>query len=176
MPMSQVQIQKTEDHHDSSDSPFGRLAERVKKIEERAHQLFKGRGHEHGRDVEDWLQAEREINSESTVEVVTSDTSITVVLTTPGFDASRLKVSIIPGSLVIEGKAERQETNEEEGVTVSEFSKQTILQQIPLPETADVDAATAYFHDEELRITVPLMARKGAASEESAPIAKAKTA
>jgi hypothetical protein len=30
-------------------------------IAERAHDLFLGRGGEHGHDVEDWLQAEREL-------------------------------------------------------------------------------------------------------------------
>jgi len=30
-------------------------------IRERAYQLFENRGHEHGHDVEDWLQAEAEV-------------------------------------------------------------------------------------------------------------------
>ncbi len=174
--MSQVQIQKPEKHYNFNDFLFGRLAEHVRRIERRAHQLFEGRGHEHGRDLEDWLQAEREINSESTVLVETGDTSVTITLATPGFDANHLTVSIVPGSVVVEGKTEMQESSEEAGVTVSKVSAQTLFRQIPLPGMADVDAATADFLGGELRITVPLIAKKGAASEDSTPIAKAKSA
>ena len=174
--MSQVQIQKPEHHYDFNDFLFGRSAEHVRRIEKRAHQLFERRGHEHGQDLEDWLQAEREVNAESTVRIETGDRFVTIALTTPGFDADHLEVSIVPGSVVVEGKTERQESNESDGVTFSEVSAQTLFRQIPLPETADVDAATADFHGEELQIKVPLIAKKGAASEESAPIAKAKSA
>ena len=174
--MSQLQIQKPEHHYDFNDFLFGRWADRARRIEARAHQLFERRGHVHGHDLEDWLQAEREINSDSTVRVEAGDTSVAIALTTPGFDADQLKVSIVPGSVVVEGEAQRQASSEKDGVTVSELSAQTLFHQIPLPETADVDAATADFHGEELRITVPLTAKKGAASEQSALQAKAKSA
>jgi HSP20 family molecular chaperone IbpA len=176
MPMSQVQIQKPEKHYDFNDFLFGRLAEHVRRIERRAHQIFEGRGHEHGHDLEDWLQAEREINSDPTVRIETGDTSVAITLATPGYDADHLTVSIAPGSVVVEGKTELRKSSEEDGVTVSEVSAQTLFRQIPLPGMADVDAATADFHGRELRITVPLIEKKGAASEESAPIAKAKSA
>lgn len=174
--MSQVQIQKPEHHYDFNDFLFGRWAEHARRIEKRAHQLFEGRGHEHGHDLEDWLQAEHEINSESAVKVETGDASVTIALTTPGFEADQLKVSIVPGSLVVEGKAERQENTEKDGVTSSEVIARTLFRQIPLPETADVNTATADFHNQELRITVSLIAKKGAGREESVPIAKAKGA
>ncbi len=174
--MPQVQIQKTPQQYDFNDFLFGRWADHVRKIEKRAHQLFEGRGHEHGHDLEDWLQAEREINAESTVRIESGETSVTVTLTTPGFDADQLKVSIIHGAVVVEGETQQREKSEREGITVHELSEQKLFRRIPLPETADVDAATASFHGEELRITVPLTAKKGAAKEESGAISKAKSA
>jgi len=37
---------------------------RIDKIARRAHQLYESRGGTHGREVEDWLQAEREIDAD----------------------------------------------------------------------------------------------------------------
>jgi hypothetical protein len=37
---------------------------RISRIAKRAHELYMARGGEHGRDIEDWLQAEREIDDE----------------------------------------------------------------------------------------------------------------
>ena len=38
---------------------------RMNRIAARAHQIYLARGGEHGRDMEDWLQAEREIDNEA---------------------------------------------------------------------------------------------------------------
>jgi len=174
--MSQLQIRKPEHHYDFNDFLFGRWAEHARRIEERAHQLFEGRGREHGHDVEDWLQAEQEIDAESTLRTEAGDRSMTFILTTPGFDGDHLKVSIVPGMAVVEGETQRQESGEKDGVTFTEASVQALFRKIPLPETADVDAAAAEFRGGELRITVPLIAKKGAAGEDGAPITKAQSA
>jgi Protein of unknown function (DUF2934) len=41
-----------------------RPASRMSKIARRAHEIYEARGGEHGKALEDWLQAEREIDSE----------------------------------------------------------------------------------------------------------------
>jgi hypothetical protein len=38
---------------------------RMNRIARRAHEIYEARGGEHGRALEDWLQAEREIDAES---------------------------------------------------------------------------------------------------------------
>jgi hypothetical protein len=38
---------------------------RIERISKRAHELYVARGGTHGRALEDWLQAEREIDAES---------------------------------------------------------------------------------------------------------------
>ena len=37
---------------------------RIERIARRAHELYEARGGTHGRALEDWLQAEREIDAE----------------------------------------------------------------------------------------------------------------
>jgi len=40
-------------------------SDKQQRIQERAHQLYLDRGQSEGQELEDWLQAEREINAES---------------------------------------------------------------------------------------------------------------
>jgi hypothetical protein len=40
----------------------------MSKIARRAHEIYEARGGEHGKALEDWLQAEREIDSELSAE------------------------------------------------------------------------------------------------------------
>jgi DUF2934 family protein len=37
---------------------------RMNRIAARAHEIYEARGGEHGKDMDDWLQAEREIDAE----------------------------------------------------------------------------------------------------------------
>jgi len=156
--MSQVQIQKTQDQYDFNDFLFGRWAERARKIEHRAYQLFEKRGHAHGRHFEDWLQAEREMNCGSTCEVDIGDKAITIVVSAPGFNARDLSLNIAPGVAIVEGEDEQEAMREKDGVVADEEITRSLFHQIPLPEAADIDAAEAAFHGDELRITIPLKA------------------
>ena len=48
------------------DEPDGRPAEtRMNRIAKRAHEIYEARGGEHGRAIDHWLQAEAEIDAES---------------------------------------------------------------------------------------------------------------
>jgi len=58
------------DKERSAQAPDGKPARdpsefRMNRIAARAHQIYLARGGEHGRDMEDWLQAEREIDNEA---------------------------------------------------------------------------------------------------------------
>jgi hypothetical protein len=48
------------------DSLQPRAASRIERIARRAHEIYEERGGEHGRALEDWLQAERDIDADST--------------------------------------------------------------------------------------------------------------
>ena len=47
--------------HGSNNSP---QPSRLSRIARRAHELYEARGGQDGRDLDDWLQAEREIDAE----------------------------------------------------------------------------------------------------------------
>ena len=49
----------------SPDEDDGAQELRMNRIARRAHQIYEARGGQHGKALEDWLQAEREIDAES---------------------------------------------------------------------------------------------------------------
>jgi len=57
--------QATTAHARDDERPRDPSEFRMNRIAARAHQIYLARGGEHGRDMEDWLQAEREIDSEA---------------------------------------------------------------------------------------------------------------
>lgn len=133
--MSQVQIQIPQNHYDFNDFLFGRLAARVKEIEKRAYQLFEERGLVPGRDQEDWLKAEREINSDATCEVAIDDNAVRIVLSTPGFRPDDLKVNILPGLVVVEGETEYRGIQRER----RRYIRKTNCTHVLPPDMFDID-------------------------------------
>jgi len=57
--------QEEPDRSSSMSGPRQRASEsRMNRIARRAHEIYEARGGEHGKALEDWLQAERDIDSE----------------------------------------------------------------------------------------------------------------
>lgn len=55
-------MKKSTNHKPSKTPLNGENISPEEQIAKRAHELWQRRGGEHGHDLEDWLQAEREIN------------------------------------------------------------------------------------------------------------------
>lgn len=49
------------------------LRQRYERIAIRAHEIYEARGGEHGQDLDDWLTAERQIDSEAELEMWTDE-------------------------------------------------------------------------------------------------------
>ncbi|HTX33766.1 MAG TPA: DUF2934 domain-containing protein [Bryobacteraceae bacterium] len=75
--------------------------ERERLIAIRAHQLFCSRGCEHGLDVDDWLQAERELSSEASDVVITREEVGFEISIAERSAQARIALSIAPSSLLI---------------------------------------------------------------------------
>lgn len=150
------------------------LSERIQglmeRVRERAYEIFANRGAQDGHDLDDWFKAEEEILMPFPCEVAADEKAMTVHLKVPGFEAAELTVNVAAGRLVIEGSSKR-ETKADDS---SETEAKTFLEQLAIPENADLDHVTAEFHHHELRIKVPLIAAKKAAQSETAPAAAAR--
>jgi HSP20 family molecular chaperone IbpA len=119
----------------------------------RAYDLFLSRGGENGFDVDDWLQAERDVVSSATpIELVEHDNDFQARIDLTGLGVQQIQVFATPNSLVI--KAEVTKTAE------GEFSGKMLFQSVELPASIDVDQLSASLDGGILQVTLPKTAAK----------------
>src|SRR5947209_5827165 len=86
----------------SAGDPFFELAQEMnEQIGRRALELFEARGFAHGYDREDWLQAESEFLRSVPVDVLETETELTIRADVPGVNEKNMEVRVTPRSVCI---------------------------------------------------------------------------
>ncbi|MEQ1885470.1 MAG: Hsp20 family protein [Bryobacteraceae bacterium] len=138
-----VEVQRISDAAQAPVSLVEEMRSIAHRIEERAFQLFEGRGGEFGRDLEDWLQAERDVLGDAASEMTESEDGFQLKIALPGFDGKDVQVTAMPRELVVEANSSHKNEGVEGGVTHSEFSSSKIFRKFGFAEDIDVDRVTA---------------------------------
>lgn len=145
----------------SSDQILDHMKETIDAVARRAFELFEANGRIFGRDLDDWLRAERELLRPLYLEVSETDDALTVEVEVPGFTEKDIEISLEPRRLTVSGT--RKTTQErKKGTTVySERASKRIFRVVTLP--ADVDTAStaigATYANGILTITLPKLAK-----------------
>lgn len=123
-------------------------------IARRAYELFKARGAEHGRDLQDWFRAESQLLTSFPAIVVDTDEGLKVTAEVPGFTSKDVEVLAEPSRLII--RAKRQETfKREKGRSVlgGKMSDE-IFHVLELPHEIDPDNMKADIENGVLEVTL----------------------
>ena len=141
-------------------APPAVLLERMRKlhgmIARRAYELFEQRGREHGRHLDDWLQAESEISYACRHDLRESDLAVTVRAEIPGsFTPEQLKISVEPRRLMVSGERGLDVLRGEGSRTYSEKRLQHIFRMHELPAEVDPSRTKATLRGEVLEIVMP---------------------
>jgi len=123
-------------------------------IGRRAFERFLGRGGLHGYDREDWVEAERSLIFAPPAELVEEDTEFRIRVAVPGMDSSKVRVSVLPRSVIIDGGSVQGSEREDGNVRFSEFSEQKLLKYLELPTEVRTFTAKASVQDGILSIRV----------------------
>jgi HSP20 family molecular chaperone IbpA len=140
--------------------PASALAERENRLRERiawrAYELFERRGSTHGRDVEDWLQAESGLVRRFPHTVAKTAQAFIVFAELPGaWAAEQLVVGVESRRLIISGEREVEVTYTGTRGTRTEKRTQSIFQALDLPVDVDPARATASLAGMTLEIVMP---------------------
>jgi len=158
--MSQVAVYKCK----NSETTFQTLLEQVKvitdSIRQRAFNLFQSRNGRNGSDVDDWLQAERDVVWSPASELIDDDKEFRARVALPGFAAKEIQVSAMPDALVIQAGATHTHEGKSGSVCFCEFSEQRLFRRIDLPASIDVDQVSASLDHGMLQVTAPKAALK----------------
>jgi HSP20 family molecular chaperone IbpA len=141
-------------------------------ISRRAYELFELRGSVDGHDSEDWLQAVSEILLNVPVDVVETETGLTILAAVPGFAEKELEVRVAPRSVCIIGKREQSSEQSDEKAVTAERRSHQIFRTLKLLAEIDPDNVKATVSDGILEIQllkvglgkkVPVLARAASA-------------
>lgn len=124
-------------------------------IARRAFDIFKGNGQCFGHDVDDWLQAERELFHAAHIEVTEDGEGYTVRAEVPGFKAKELEINIEDRHLTISGKRETHEEQKDEKTVYSEYCSDQVLRIVDLPGDVKAELARADLKDGILEVELP---------------------
>lgn len=171
--MSQVAVEKINGNK-KSQPVFLEIAKRFDALQQRAFDLFEKRGREVGHDLEDWLQAERELDWSPASELVDDGNEFKARLSLPGFEAKDVHVSAMPDALVVQAAATHTHEEKDSNVRFCEFSDKKLFRRLDLPASIDVNTVSASLDKGILQVIAPkTTAKQLAAVESNAETAKA---
>jgi HSP20 family protein len=124
-------------------------------VARRAYEIFNGNGRAFGRDLDNWLQAERELLHPVTLNITETDEAYTVKAEVPGFTEKEIEVAVEQGRLVITGRKESSK-EEKKGKTVcAESRSDKVMRVVELPSEVEADKVTATLKNGVLELVVP---------------------
>ena len=153
--MSQVAIQKCKSYKTIPQTFLQRLEAITESIRKQAFLISQHRCGGIGSDVDDWLQAEREVVLSPTSELVDDEEEFRARIALPGFDAKDIQVSAMPDALVIHADANHTHEGERGDVRFCEFSGKTLFRRLELPAPIEVDKVSASLDKGILKVTAP---------------------
>lgn len=138
------------------ESVFNEMEEIRRQIMQRAYQLFCDRGYTNGRDVDDWLRAEREVTWSPAIEVIEKEDEYIVEAAVPGVDPKDLRLEVTSDDLLIKGNGgHTHEKGAGKGtVTLCEFLPGHLFRSVHFPRHVNPDKATAELKNGLLRVHV----------------------
>jgi HSP20 family molecular chaperone IbpA len=110
--MPKIVVHDGANNHGAAVAPHDYLNGFQDAVQRRAFSIFEERGRTHGRETDDWLQAERELLCFPETTLHSDGKRVTVTAKVEGFQSSDLKVTAWPREIVIEGGAARHNRTE----------------------------------------------------------------
>ena len=120
---------------------------------EKAFRLFQQKGCQSSNELEDWVEAEREVLCCPPSELAETNDEIRIRAAVPGFSSRAMQVYVLPNSITIEGQMETTIHPNDEKTHFSEFSEKKLLRQFDLPTPIDPERVKATLEDGVLRIS-----------------------
>lgn len=118
-----------------------RVCDLEESIARRAYEIFEKRGKTHGRDLQDWFEAQAELFAPLAGEIIEGEHSIEWKADVDGFHAADLQVHVDPKRLVILGRKIAKGTAEHSEPARQNHERE-IYQVVELPVDVDPQSAT----------------------------------
>ncbi len=126
------------------------------RIMKRAFEIFDGNGHVFGKDLEKWLQAERELVWKPAIELEEKDKEIRLQIATPGIDPKDIDIEVTPEYILVKAETRHEHKEDKGQVHVCEFTSGNMFRSVHLPKKIDPDKVKAEFKNGVLSLTAEI--------------------
>lgn len=147
--MGEVVVKKTE-------TVWDQLQKMEDRIMKRAYDIFRGGGSETGKDLDNWLAAERELVFKPAIELKEKDNAFEIKVAVAGVDPKDLKVEVTADDLLVKGETKTEKNEEKEKVHYSEFESASLFRSIRFPKKVNADDVKAELKNGLLTIVAPI--------------------
>lgn len=150
--MAQIIVERVRDGDIKTRPIFEEIERRLEKVRRRAFELFQLRGGEAGREIEDWLQAEREVLGWPPMEMQENDREFAFQVPLDDFDVSRVTVIVTPSEILVHANGEAEKRDDQRDGHGDEFGPTELYRRIELPNRIKIDRTKATLDNGKLRI------------------------
>jgi HSP20 family protein len=128
---------------------FGALQDRIMR---RAYDIFNGNGI-FGRDLDNWLQAEREMVWKPAIELEEKDNQFVLRVGVPGVDPKDIDIEVTPEDILVKAEVRHEHRETQGKVHVCEFEAGNLFRSVHLPKRIDPEKVKAEFKNGMLSLT-----------------------
>ncbi|MEO8051996.1 MAG: Hsp20/alpha crystallin family protein [Acidobacteriota bacterium] len=165
--MANLTVRKLENNDAGIVSGLKIPQDRVELVRQRAFDLFERRGRQDGKEIDDWIQAERELFWVPPAELAETDKEVEINVAMPGFDPKEVQVSALPGEILVQGNQEMHSRKKEKGLLYSEFEEKALYRRFEISQPIDIDRITANIENGMLTIKAPKKAPQSGGEKKS---------
>jgi HSP20 family molecular chaperone IbpA len=152
--MSKVAIEKINEPKRGESSLLAEMDRMTQAIRQRAFDHFLGRGGLFGKDLDDWLRAERELIWTPGAEMIQNDDEVSVRVQAPGLDPENIKITATPQTILIQAQVNHTHQHTDGNVCFCDLTEK-MLRRVDLPEPINVDKVTATLDKGILNVVAP---------------------
>jgi|SRR5215467_12018283 len=126
------------------------------RITRRAYELFESNGSVLGRDLEHWLQAERELLWKPPLELTEKDGKFQLQAAIAGLEPRDIGIEVTTEDIVLKAETKHEHKEQKGAVHYCEFEGGKMFRSIHLPKKIDPDKVKAEFKNGLLRVTAEI--------------------
>jgi len=139
-----------------SESIFDQMSKLHEQIMKRAYDIFDGKGQPFGKELEDWLQAERELVWKPAIELEEKDNEIRLQIATPGVEPKDIDIEVAPEYVLVKAETQHEHKKEKGQVHICELTSGNMFRSVRLPKKIDPDKVKAEFKNGILSLTAEI--------------------
>ena len=138
-------------------SIFDELSSMHDRIMRRAYEIFDANGQISGTDLDDWLQAERELVWKPSIELEEKDNEFWLRIGVPGIDPKNIDIEVTPEDILVKAELSQEHKEKKGKVHVSEFASRNLFRAIHLPKRIDPEKVRAEFKNGMLSLKAEIV-------------------